>query len=70
MNISKLTLTPIMAKTQSVIIHAPTAERASFLIKEKLVSGSRNFGCSKKYSKLPAFLKGFVNPKTHVGKSF
>ncbi|MBD5402917.1 hypothetical protein HDR58_09000, partial [bacterium] len=53
MNISKLTLTPIMAKTQSVIIHAPTAERASFLIKEKLVSGSRNFGCSKKYSKLP-----------------
>lgn len=66
MNISKLTITPIMSKTSSIVIKNPSSEIAEIFIKEKLTS---NYGFQKpKRPKMPKFLKGFMNPKTYIGK--
>lgn len=65
MDISKLTITPIISKASSVVITKPTTELAATLIKEKLTS---NYGFQKPTRlKMPKFLKGFFNPATYIG---
>lgn len=65
MNISKLTITPLVSKAESIVIKKPNSETAAMLIKEKLTS---QYGFQKPIRpKMPKFLKGFVNPKTYVG---
>ena len=71
MNISKLTITPIMSEASSIVIKNPTSERAAFLMKERLVSGSYESQLlaqrqELKHKKLPTWLKNFVNPETWV----
>lgn len=66
MNISKLILTPLVSKTTSIVIKKPSPETAAMLINEKLTS---RYGFQKPIRpKMPKFLKGFVNPKTYVGR--
>lgn len=67
MNISKLTITPIVSKTAAIVIYKPSVESASILIKERLAS---KYGFQHLVKpKMPKFLKGFANPNTYVGKS-
>lgn len=69
MDIKKLTITPIISGTKGFTLKEPSAERAQLLIKEKLSSRAYfNIGQTSKRSKskLPAFLKGFINLKTRV----
>ena len=67
MNISKLTLTPLVSKAPNIVIEKPATEIAAVLIKEKLTS---KYGFQKPARpRMPKFLKGFVNPNTYVGRA-
>ncbi len=67
MNISKLTLTPLVSKAANIVIEKPATEIAAVLIKEKLTS---KYGFQKPARpRMPKFLKGFVNPNTYVGRA-
>lgn len=69
MNISKLTLTPIVSQAPKVVIKNPTPQTAKLLITERLATNPILLGNTKIKNKMPSFLKGFVNPKTYVGKA-
>ena len=66
MNISKLTIAPVIKGAKGFVIENPTTERAHRLIAEKL---STNYENPKPVKfKLPKCLRGFVNPKTRVAQ--
>ena len=64
MDIKKLTITPVIRGAQKITIESPSLERAQRLITERLCSNYENEKPLK--TKLPKFLRGFVNPKTRV----
>lgn len=66
MNISKLTITPLIRNGKCYVTHSPSVETAQMLIKERLVSGNRNNCVPRAMRKIPDFLKGLVNPETKV----
>jgi ribosomal protein S18 len=64
MNITKLTITPVIKGAHRIVIENPTTERAQRLVLERLSSNYEQIKPAK--FKLPKFLKGFVNPRTRV----
>ena len=71
MNITKLTITPLVSKAQNMEFHQPEAERAAHLIKERLNCAPYDHFTSFKEvrRRLPKELRGFVNPETWVPNS-
>lgn len=67
MNITKLTLTPIVSQAAKVVIKNPTRDTAQLLITERLASANVHYGTKRITGKMPKFLKNFVNPKTYIG---
>ena len=69
MNVNKLTLTSIVGRKYKVIIDNPNSDIATTLIKERLNSRNGIYNSSTKVpKKLPAALKGLVNPACRVEK--
>lgn len=66
MEISKLTIRPIIRGAQKIDINNPSSERAKRLIIDKLSLDYETVKLPK--SKLPKALRGFVNPETRVVK--
>lgn len=67
MNISKLTINPVIKGAPKITIINPEQQRAEMLIIEKLNTNH----CKPekmKLKKLPRMLLGFVNPETRVGR--
>lgn len=69
MNISKLTLTPIVSHARKVVIKNPTPQTANLLITERLSSSVGIYEKHNHAGKMPSFLKGLVNPNTYVGSA-
>ena len=65
MNISKLTITPVIKGASKVVISEPNEQRAGMLIMEKLRT-NHDKPEKIKLKKLPKFLLGFINPETRV----
>ena len=64
MKITKLTITPLSKGWYGTVIELPAPERAGRLIKERLNCGYTNQDKPAGiFRKIPAFLKGFVNPE-------
>lgn len=69
MNITKLTLTPIVSQAKKVVIKTPDSQTAGLLINERLAIPAGIYETPNNIKKIPSFLKGLVNPKTYVGSA-
>ncbi len=73
MQIKKLTITPLdSSRTKLVDAYYPSVERAQLLMTNRIESGLANIKYNKSEkpkTKIPKFLKNFVNPKTKADKS-
>lgn len=67
MNITKLTLTPIVSQAPKVVIKNPEPKTAELLINERLDSAKFHSRKEKIRVKMPKFLKNFFNPETYTG---
>ena len=71
MQVKKITITPLMNGCPKIVREMPSAEIAGILIKERLAAYPSQYNEQKSarvFRKLPAWMKGFVNPKALVSK--
>lgn len=71
MEISKLTITPIMSGVSEYVAFKPTSNMASILMKERLSCNyfNKDSKIPRALRKIPKALQGFVNPRSKVLKN-
>lgn len=68
MQVTKLTITPIVSGCKKFVIQSPSQESAANYITERLISGIayEQNNPARVFRKIPKSLKGFINPKSKV----